>query len=86
MFGDALLSHGETPHYHRRSFVSLLSSKWDQVEPKRYGRQTKYGSDTQNRTGDLILTKDALYRLSYISILLIGAGSGNRTRAFSLEG
>ncbi len=27
------------------------------------------GADTQNRTGDLILTKDALYRLSYISKL-----------------
>ena len=27
------------------------------------------GADTQIRTGDLILTKDALYRLSYISIL-----------------
>ncbi len=25
------------------------------------------GADDQNRTGDLILTKDALYRLSYIS-------------------
>ena len=28
-----------------------------------------YGADTQIRTGDLILTKDALYRLSYISKL-----------------
>ena len=27
------------------------------------------GADSQNRTGDLILTKDALYRLSYISML-----------------
>ncbi len=27
------------------------------------------GADTQNRTGDLILTKDALYRLSHISTL-----------------
>ncbi len=37
--GDVLLSHGETPHYHRRYFVSLLSSEWSQVGPKRYGRQ-----------------------------------------------
>ena len=37
--GDVLLSHGETPHYHRRYFVSLLSSEWNQVGPKRYGRQ-----------------------------------------------
>ena len=27
-----------------------------------------YGADNQIRTGDLILTKDALYQLSYISI------------------
>ena len=27
------------------------------------------GADSQIRTGDLILTKDALYRLSYISML-----------------
>jgi hypothetical protein len=27
------------PHYHRRYRVSLLSSAWDQVVPRRYGRQ-----------------------------------------------
>ncbi len=27
-----------------------------------------YGADNQIRTGDLILTKDALYLLSYISV------------------
>ena len=37
---DDLLSHGETPHYHRRRAVSLLSSVWDQVVPTRYCRQT----------------------------------------------
>ena len=36
---DDLLSHGETPHYHRRYIVSLLSSGWDQVVPMLYGRQ-----------------------------------------------
>ena len=36
-----LLSHGETPHYHRRSCVSLLSSAWDQVVPQRYYYQKK---------------------------------------------
>ena len=36
---DDLLSHGETPHYHRRCIVSLLSSGWDQVVPTPYGRQ-----------------------------------------------
>lgn len=43
--GDNLLSHGETPHYHRRSFVSLLSSRWDQVGPNGYGRQEKRSRD-----------------------------------------
>ncbi|MFJ5983379.1 hypothetical protein ACIQCX_20920, partial [Enterobacter cancerogenus] len=28
MPGSSLLSHGETPHYHRRYGVSLLSSAW----------------------------------------------------------
>ena len=37
--GNALLSHGETPHYHRRNLVSLLSSEWNQVVPRCYGRQ-----------------------------------------------
>ena len=71
--GDVLLSHGEAPHYHRRYCVSLLSSAWNQVGPQRYGRQAKFyaGADTQTRTGDLILTKDALYHLSYISIILL---------------
>ena len=36
---DDLLSHGETPHYHRRYVVSLLSSGRDQVVPTLYGRQ-----------------------------------------------
>ncbi len=40
--GDVLLSHGETPHYHRRCFVSRLSSAWIQVGPKRYGRQANF--------------------------------------------
>ena len=39
MPGDSLLSHGETPHYHRRYDVSLLSSEWGQVGPPRYCRQ-----------------------------------------------
>jgi hypothetical protein len=43
------------------------------------------GADRQIRTADLILTKDALYQLSYISAQN-GAGSENRTRIISLEG
>ena len=37
--GDDLLSHGETPHYHRRGLVSLPSSRWDRVVPRRYDRR-----------------------------------------------
>ncbi len=40
--GSDLLSHGETPHYHRRYTVSLLSSRWDQVVPVLYGRQVNW--------------------------------------------
>ena len=40
--GNDLLSHGETPHYHRRYIVSLLSSGWDQVVPMLYGRQANW--------------------------------------------
>ena len=40
--GDDLLSHGETPHYHRRCIVSLLSSGWSQVVPMLYGRQANW--------------------------------------------
>ncbi len=39
MPGSALHSHEETPHYHRRYGVSLLSSAWGQVGPPRYCRQ-----------------------------------------------
>ena len=42
MLSSSLLSHGETPHYHRRYGVSLLSSAWDQVGPPRYGRQAEF--------------------------------------------
>ena len=40
--GIDLLSHGETPHYHRRCCVSLLSSGWDQVVPQLYGYQANW--------------------------------------------
>ena len=73
--GDVLLSHGEAPHYHRRYFVSLLSSEWKSGGSKALWSPSKIliinGADTQNRTGDLILTKDALYRLSHISTLFV---------------
>ena len=37
--GDALLSHGEPPHYHRHYGILLLSSEWIQVELPHYSRQ-----------------------------------------------
>ena len=54
------------------------------------------GAHDRNRTGDLVLTKDVLYRLSYVGRLFklknpflgvpVGAGDGNRTHVLSLEG
>ena len=53
------------------------------------------GAHDRNRTGDLVLTKDVLYRLSYMGLTSssasnsntnAGAGSGNRTHVISLEG
>ncbi len=56
------------------------------------------GAHEWNRTIDLLLTKEVLYRLSYVSVKLWnlshgnqgqqrnGAGDGNRTRTISLEG
>ena len=52
------------------------------------------GAHDWNRTSDLLLTKEVLYRLSYVSKLfqqficraINGAGDGNRTRTISLEG
>ena len=49
------------------------------------------GAHDRNRTCDLFLTKEVLYRLSYMSIgaddqQINGAGDGNRTRTISLEG
>ena len=40
--GDDLLSHGEAPHYHWRNLVSLPSSRWDRVVPRRCGRRENW--------------------------------------------
>ena len=56
---DDLLSHGETPHYHRRCIVSLLSSGWDQVVPTLYGRQEIR-----------VLTRDQLASLQQIGYVI----------------
>ena len=36
VIGSALLSHGDTPHYHQRYNISLLSSVWYQVDLLHY--------------------------------------------------
>ena len=46
--GGDLLLHG-SPHYHRRSCVSLPSSGWDRVGPQRYSRQGRGGSSALKR-------------------------------------
>jgi hypothetical protein len=59
-----------------------------------YALRLKSGAHDWNRTSDLLLTKEVLYRLSYVSKLFQqegvaafnGAGDGNRTRTISLEG
>ena len=48
------------------------------------------GAHEWNRTIDLFLTKEVLYRLSYVSVKreisnYSGAGEGNRTLVISLE-
>ena len=47
------------------------------------------GAHNRNRTCDLFLTKEVLYRLSYMSMKRStranGAEGGNRTRVISLE-
>lgn len=62
------------------------------MEPDACGDARLGGAHEWNRTIDLLLTKEVLYRLSYVSVKLLrvagcnGAGDGNRTRTISLEG
>ena len=64
---------------------------------KSYRGTDECGAHDWNRTSDLLLTKEVLYRLSYVSVSCAlagevsndtrnGAGDGNRTRTISLEG
>jgi hypothetical protein len=59
MPGSSLLSHGETPHYHRRYGVSLLSSAWGQVGPPRYSRQANsvVRAASRGRTAQSVMNK-----------------------------
>ncbi len=40
----------------------------------------KSGAHIRTRTGDLFLTKEVLYLLSYVGTFFTGAGNGTRTR------
>lgn len=77
---SSLLSHGETPHYHRRYGVSLLSSAWGQVGPPRYCRQTNSvcsrlislsctKPEHQSRTSCCVLHLSASHALLKINII-----------------
>ena len=79
---------------------SRASELIDAHLPRRSIEILNTGAHNQIRTGDLFITNEVLYRLSYASKPLrlsettepvkksglSGAGSGNRTRATSLEG
>ena len=72
MPGSSLLSHGETPHYHRRYGVSLLSSAWGQVGPPRYGRQAN----------SVLSTRPVMTcRFNLLSSLLIDVSSAKTSSA-----
>lgn len=60
MPGSSLLSHGETPHYHRRYGVSLLSSAWGQVGPPRYCRQANSDLPRGLESRDLFSSLEAV--------------------------
>ena len=62
--GDNLLSHGETPHYHRRAFLSLLSSIWIQVGQNGYRRQAKLG------VVKMCIQNHSIYMVKSISLLV----------------
>ena len=49
----------------------LISACLD--EARRAKRRAKSGADVQNRTGDLVLTKDALCQLSYVGVVRLVA-------------
>ena len=71
---DDLLSHGETPHYHRRCIVSLLSSGWDQVVPTLYGRQEIR-----------VLTRDQMASLQQIGYVTSGVCAFRTFGSFRLH-
>ncbi len=78
MPGSSLLSHGETPHYHRRYGVSLLSSAWGQVGPPRSCRQANLGA-----VSCVFFTDTALAAFVLFSHILMYAPSHHAVAALS---
>ena len=68
--GGVLLSHGESPHYHRRYSVSLLSSAWNQVGPLHYRRQDNSFDDSTFRYFIRVLFYLLVFVLRLYSLLL----------------
>ncbi len=66
MPGSSLLSHGETPHYHWRYGVSLLSSAWGQVGPPRCRRQANSLCSVRNSLYCVLNSESKLKILSQI--------------------
>ena len=69
----------------RREVTGSAQNEGSNTErDSRQGVSFCVGAFNRNRTDDLILTMDALYRLSYKGNFSGGAGDGNRTHAVSL--
>ena len=49
---------------------SLVVTFYPKIKNDMCGNYLKTGADDQNRTGDLLITNQLLYRLSYIGIHL----------------
>ena len=64
-----------------QSRIGSKSCKKQKKTPEIRRFQVFFGAADQIRTGDLILTKDALYRLSYSSKWRPGTGSNRRPLA-----
>ena len=65
----------QVPSGHSPGFAEAVyfrcQIQWQKKNPQTHCNNVlwSHGADSRIRTGDLILTKDALYRLSYISML-----------------
>lgn len=71
--GGVLLSHGETPHYHRRYSVSLLSSARGQVGPLHYRRRdNSFYPFALFSTSYLVLSSFCVLPMPCLALSLLG--------------